>query len=486
MYLGQTKMSGLRRLQTLLRHTSKLHPWARQNLHQTMTRSSSNRLFSSRPGPALQVNPRCGLADDLLDVRASGLLPGQLVQLQAEVESECQRFRFQSVAMFQADAKGQVIVSQHASLGGTYEGVEPMGLIWSCKPVPEVAHLYPRLKKADSRQPLKYTIKLLDRGEPETTLLASEVIERCYLADYVERVKVSTGKCHGVFFFPKHKGVSDPLPVVVELRGLGNGVLEDRASLLASHGYAVLEIDFMASFEPTEDMSVFYFDAQAFLDLFQYIENHPRLDASRVGLFGFCTGSTLAFHGLSSLNLPVKCAVFSSMFDILMSVVGMKMPNGKYIEPRGPLEEFTETYEKDGYTWFCCKEYESMKVVHANKMEDYLPPVENISVPTLFLLAEDDQYQPSKERTLETISAMEEAGKDHLVETFSLEGSGHLLDAPYMPICTQSSIKFPTVRYPYFTTWGGTPHLYAHSVDKAWKKVLDYYKHHLNPKETYR
>ncbi|XP_030847445.1 bile acid-CoA:amino acid N-acyltransferase-like [Strongylocentrotus purpuratus] len=119
-------------------------------------------------------------------------------------------------------------------------------------------------------------------------------------------------------------------------------------------------------------------------------------------------------------------------------------------------------------------------------MEDYLPPVENISVPTLFLLAEDDQYQPSKERTLETISAMEEAGKDHLVETFSLEGSGHLLDAPYMPICTQSSIKFPTVRYPYFTTWGGTPHLYAHSVDKAWKKVLDYYKHHLNPKETYR
>ncbi|XP_030846846.1 bile acid-CoA:amino acid N-acyltransferase-like [Strongylocentrotus purpuratus] len=181
-------MSSLRRLQTLLRHTSKLHPWARQNLHQTMTRSSSNRLFSSRPGPALQVNPRCGLADDLLDVRASGLLPGQLVQLQAEVESECQRFRFQSVAMFQADAKGQVIVSQHASLGGTYEGVEPMGLIWSCKPVPEVAHLYPRLKKADSRQPLKYTIKLLDRGEPETTLLASEVIERCYLADYVERV----------------------------------------------------------------------------------------------------------------------------------------------------------------------------------------------------------------------------------------------------------------------------------------------------------
>lgn len=84
-----------------------------------------------------------------------------------------------------------------------------MGLIWSCKPAPEVAHLYPRLKKADSRQPLKYTIKLLDRGEPETTLLASEVVERCYLADYVERIEVSTGKCHGVFFFPKHKGETD-------------------------------------------------------------------------------------------------------------------------------------------------------------------------------------------------------------------------------------------------------------------------------------
>ncbi|XP_041457082.1 bile acid-CoA:amino acid N-acyltransferase-like [Lytechinus variegatus] len=479
-------MSGMRRLQTLLHHTSKLNSFASQSVHQAKTTSPLDRMFSSKHGPALQVHPRIGFADDQLDVRATGLLPGQLVKLQAEVESECQRFKFRSEAMFQADAKGQVIVSEHASLGGTYEGVEPMGLIWSCKPVPEVAHLYPRLKKADSRQPLKYTIKLLDRVKPGNALLASEVVERCYLADFVERREVSTGKCHGVFFFPKQKGNSDPLPVIVELRGLGNGVLEDRASLLASHGYAVLEIDFMASFESTTDLNVFYFDAQAFLDLFQYIEKHPRLDASRVGLFGFCTGSTLALQGICRLNLPLRCTVFSSMFELLLSVVGMKMPDGTYMDPLGPLELFTGTYTKDGYTWFYCKDYETMKKVYANQIKANLPPIENLSVPSLFLIAEDDQYQPSKERMLEVISAMKKAGNGDLVETFHLEGSGHLLDAPYMPICTQSSIKFPTVRRPYFTTWGGTPHLYAHSIEKSWRKVIEYFNHHLKPTQTYR
>lgn len=481
-------MSALRRLQNLLQQTSAVHRHAVvQHLTKASTYPSSNRLFSTRSGPVIRVEPRCGLADDVIDVRVSGLLPGQLVTIQAQVESECQRFKFQSSAMFQADLNGQVIVGEHASLGGTYEGVEPMGLIWSCKPTPDVAHLYPRLKKADSRQPFKYTIQLLDRRKPDSPILASEVIERQYLPDYVEREEISTGNAHGVLFLPNGKGASDPLPVVIEVRGLGNGVLEDRASLLASHGYAVFALDFMASFEPSKDVDIFYFKAQAFLDLFEYIRKHSRLDETRVGMFGFCTGSTLAIHGLSRLNLPIRCAVFSSMLEMLLSIIGIKMPDGKYLEPLGDLDCFTRTYQKDGYTWFCSKEPSEFQEMN-DKLStgETLLPVENISVPSLFLLSSDDQYQPSKERMLAVIDGMKKAGNGHLVEEFHLEGAGHLLDAPYMPICTKSSIKFPNIPHPYFTTWGGTTKHYAHSVEKSWRRVLDYFKQHLHPTELYR
>ena len=104
-------------------------------------------------------------------------------------------------------------MKEHASLGGTYEGVEPMGLIWSCKPVPEVANLHPRIKKADSRKPFSYTFQLLNREKPgEENVLASEIVERRYLADHVERYEASTGKAIGTWFLPKQKGKFPPPP----------------------------------------------------------------------------------------------------------------------------------------------------------------------------------------------------------------------------------------------------------------------------------
>ena len=80
-------------------------------MHHSKTNASSDlpyMPFGDKSKPELHVSPESSLADDLLDVRASGLHPGQRVMLQAEVQSECQRFKFRSEAMFQADMRGEV------------------------------------------------------------------------------------------------------------------------------------------------------------------------------------------------------------------------------------------------------------------------------------------------------------------------------------------------------------------------------------------
>ncbi|XP_071485477.1 acyl-coenzyme A thioesterase 1-like [Diadema antillarum] len=478
------------RLQCLLRHTTAHHSCSLQ----ACTATDPTVMPSGQPTadmsthPAIHVTPQSGLADGLLDIRAAGLHPGQPVTIQAEVRTECQRFVFQSSAIFKADSQGEVAVARQPSLGGTYEGIEPMGLIWSCKPVPAVAHLYPRVKKTDSRLPLRYTLRLVDHESPGQEELALVVMERRYLADHVERHEFTEGKAHGVFFLPKQRGSSDPLPVVIELRGIGNGVLEDRASLLASHGYAVFALDFLKSVVVGEMPDTYYFDSQAILDLFEYISQHSRLDEKRVGMFGYCTGSTLVIHIAARLNLPIRCLVFTSLLEAFSCVLGMRLPDGRLIHPIGTVQDFVEVYEKDGYRW--CRTYPledvPLDLEAENVVNDCIAPVENISVPVLLLVSGDDQYATSKNRMRLVRERMIAAGKGHLVQSHLMEGMGHLVDAPYMPIVTQSSVRFPSEPKPSFTTWGGTTKPYAHSIEKSWHLMLDYFKEHLQPTELYR
>ena len=60
-------------------------------------------------GPRLQINPKSGLNDELLDIRVHGLLPGQKVSLRAHVLSECGEYRFESRAEYVADDDGKVM-----------------------------------------------------------------------------------------------------------------------------------------------------------------------------------------------------------------------------------------------------------------------------------------------------------------------------------------------------------------------------------------
>ena len=100
-----------------------------------------------------------------------------------------------------------ISVKSSPSLGGSYEGVEPHGLIWSVQPFPDVADKLPRLVKFDVTTPMKFFIDLLDQEfEGDGKVLDSKSMERWYLADYVDRIPVKMGRAEGVWFIPKKKG----------------------------------------------------------------------------------------------------------------------------------------------------------------------------------------------------------------------------------------------------------------------------------------
>ncbi|XP_072164303.1 acyl-coenzyme A thioesterase 5-like [Diadema setosum] len=210
--------------------------------------SSPGKIAADSPAVTLTVEPTTALIDEQIKIQVRGLNPGQLVSIQTQVFTESGTTKFVSSANYRANNNGSVSVQTDPSLGGSFTGVEPMGPFWSLAPAPEHAKKFSRLIKYDVGTPFVFTFDVVDhQGDGKNGVLASATIKRCFIADYVEALPIKSGHAEGVLFLPEKRESSDPLPVVVDIRGLGMQPPMDRAALLASHGFAVISYHYLAA-----------------------------------------------------------------------------------------------------------------------------------------------------------------------------------------------------------------------------------------------
>ncbi|NXY00345.1 BAAT acyltransferase, partial [Centropus bengalensis] len=148
------------------------------------------------------VTPRSSLADRPVQVKICGLSPSQLVTLRASLKDE-RGNTFQSHSFFRADGAGEVDPGLHASLGGSYTGLCPMGPFWFLQP----NTLFRRLVKRDvAGSPFLVLLEVLDgisiATNPQEQPLASCEAERWYVAPGVRRVPIKEGRVRGALFVP--------------------------------------------------------------------------------------------------------------------------------------------------------------------------------------------------------------------------------------------------------------------------------------------
>ena len=105
------------------------------------------------------------------------------------------------------------IPSIQPSLGGSYTGIEPMGLLWSMKPSPGQRRGI-RLLKRDVTTPYTVTVEAFEghlclegkKREVGVALLASETFEKWYMRNGVKRIPVREGRIRGTLFLPPGDG----------------------------------------------------------------------------------------------------------------------------------------------------------------------------------------------------------------------------------------------------------------------------------------
>ena len=159
--------------------------------------------------------------DQKVDIFVSNLPSNQDILLRARTIDDSETV-FESVAHYKADENGEVSLLSQPSLGGSYTGVEPMGLFWSMEP-PGGTDRDDMLRKRDVTKPLKVSLDVYsgvriggnNAGSlEENNKLASVTLLRSYMSDGVTRHVVESGGFYGTLFIPSGEG---PYPGIVQL-----------------------------------------------------------------------------------------------------------------------------------------------------------------------------------------------------------------------------------------------------------------------------
>lgn len=147
--------------------------------------------------------------DEKVFIKIHGLERNQKITLLAKLVGDAQD-KYHSIAHYIADEKGQIFLSKQPSVGGFYQGVEPMGFMWSLKAEPGQKPGR-RLLKRDVTKPYLVDLEVLEghaniENVMKCSALCRLTIRRYYMAAGVRRIEIREGRIRGTLFLPPEEG----------------------------------------------------------------------------------------------------------------------------------------------------------------------------------------------------------------------------------------------------------------------------------------
>lgn len=367
------------------------------------------------------------LLGDSFSIEIHELEPGQQIRVEAMTQDHADRV-WRSWATWQADANGCVNIATQEPCEGSFQGVDPYGLVYG-------------MELAEPSYPPHF----LDDRHKQTVsfcfLLNNQVMQEIDITfDFypaattqIEVQETFVGK----FFTPLNAEAA--LPALLVLGGSSGGFhwSEQAARHLAAQGYAALAVayfDWNGSYAlPAQlaDISL-----EPCLDAVKWLANHSMVDGKRIGLIGYSKGAELALLLASKLeDVPLQALVAlspsSHIFSGFSMEEGMGTSSWSFQGTPVPFLPYPETnqplYAANLYDLHC----EALKQASEDTWKQARIPVEKISVPIFVAAGEKDTVWPSVQM-IDTIAAHVSSQKN--LETVILHEAGHDFTLPYLPI----------------------------------------------------
>lgn len=403
--------------------------------------------------------PQTALIDAAVRIRAKTQSARAVVTIEARTEIDGTTYR--SWASYRTDAAGALNLDAAAPLRGTYAGVDGMGLFWSMQPI--ASHGYVPAPLAPFRIRLTlYTVT----GSIDVTLTRQRI------AADVTRVTLGGAPIVGTLFFSRK---SSARGIVVVLGGSEGGMDENRAAIIASHGFDTLALAYFGvsglpaelaniPIEYVERAIAWVRERRETRDLPILLEGDSKgaelalliaaRDASIKGVVGFAPSSSV-FEGFST-----KQGVRRSSW----SISGAPVPYADNpVPPFVKAEIRAERTAKRPVSF-----REQYLALATPPSSDSTIAVEKIAGPLLFVAGADDQLWPSAVFGSRIIAAREASHVNFSDQLLIFPNAGHAIDVPYMPTNGLAVIDEGS----FLLALGGTAAGYAHADATMWPKVI--------------
>ncbi|NWI21301.1 ACOT5 thioesterase, partial [Crypturellus soui] len=412
--------------------------------------------------PTVRFSPAArSLFDEPLGIAVRGLGPRQPVTLRASVQDEAGE-RFEATARYEAEESGELDLSRSPALpGGSFSGLEPMGLLWALQPQKP----FWCMVKRDVQTPLRLLLEVFEgHGPPLGRLLAEAQHERIFLQDGVQRVPVREGRIRATLFLPPGEA---PFPGIIDIHGLEGGLFEHRASLLARHGFATLALAYYRYEDLPQNPTEFHLEY--FEEAVNFMLQHPQVKRPRLGLLGYSKGGELCLAMAAFLkNITAVASVNGPVF-----VTVIPLCYKDKIIPPVPVHEERVTVNQSN-VFDCSNVLDDPFQVPGHQS---LIPVEKIEANLLFIAGQDDNLIKSEHFAIETCKRLQAQGKNNF-QILSYPGTGHYFDPPFFPLNT-------TGRHPVFlklTSFGGELKAFSKAQVQAWPKIQAFFNKYLKEK----
>ncbi|XP_048218557.1 peroxisomal succinyl-coenzyme A thioesterase-like isoform X2 [Perognathus longimembris pacificus] len=404
--------------------------------------------------------------DEPVRIAVRGLAPEQPVALRASLRDE-KGALFRAHARYRADARGQLDLQRAPALGGSFAGLEPMGLLWAMQP----DRPFWRLVKRDVQTPLQVELEVLDDREPHEPqesagpeggrVLARAVHERHFMAAGVRRVPVREGRVRATLFLPPGHG---PFPGIIDVFGLGGGLLEYRASLLAGHGFATLAVAFSNFEDLPKDYNCLLVDY--FEEAMCYMLQHPQVKGPGIGLLGISLGADICLSMASFLkNVSATVAINGSCFSANRTI--------QYKQTKIPPLGHDLRRTKMAFSGIL-DILDTRNDLIGGYNNPSMIPIEKAQGPILFIVGQDDHNWRSELYAQTASDRLQAHGKEK-PQIISYPGTGHYIEPPYFPMCPASL----HLLLKKAVMWGGEVRAHSKAQIDAWEQILCFFHKHL-------
>jgi len=428
--------------------------------------------------PTLTITPADALIDAPRHIRVTHATPGQTVELTTTTLRA--GVPWHSRAVFRVADDGTVDLTRDAPIAGDYDGVAPMGLIWSQSPKDTGSRDRELFNQAVT-EPLRTEVILRSDAVQTAgqTTVQAHFIQRL-AAEGVRREDVREDGLVGTLYLPPGPG---PHPAVMILNGSGGGINEPRAALYASHGYAAFALAYFKA--PGLSDYISNTPLEYFQTGLRWLRRRVQPQHDFVAIAGQSRGGELVLllgatfpDEISAVLAYVPGAVVHSAQNACDPKIGREGPT--WLLGGKPLPHLWENNRTA--TWVPFDEGPAPHR-HEKALRTALQDpdavararirVENIQAPVLLLSATDDGSWPSSLYAQMVHDKLAEVQHPYPVEWLDFQDGGHSILFPFVPT-TQLVYAHPVSGK--ISTSGGNPRDNARANQESWdaaRKFLD-------------